>query len=128
MAKVTLLFAAVLIALGVVGYVGSGSHFPTALIPAWFGAALAVFGFLAMSPSEGRRKLFMHINVTIGLLGFIGGLVEAIRGYGKPAAGGVDTSQFLITAETSKTTMAVLMFIYVLLCVRSFINARRNRV
>ena len=128
MAKVTLLFAAVLIALGVVGYVGSGGHFPTALIPAWFGAALAVFGFLAMSPSEGRRKLFMHINVTIGLLGFIGGLVEAIRGYGKPAPGGVDTSQFLITAETSKTTMAVLMFIYVLLCVRSFINARRNRV
>lgn len=127
MAKVTLLFAAVLIALGVVGYVGSGSHFPTALIPAWFGAALAVFGFLAMSPSEGRRKLFMHINVTIGLLGFIGGLVEAIRGYGKPAPGGVDTSQFLITAETSKAVMAGLLFIYVLLCVRSFINARRAR-
>ena len=25
-----------------------------------------------MSPSEARRKLFMHINVTIGLLGFLG--------------------------------------------------------
>lgn len=128
MAKVTLVFAALLIALGLAGYLGSGSQFPTALIPLWWGVALAIFGFLAMSPSESRRKLFMHINVTIGLLGFIGALVEAIRGYGKPAPAGVNTSGFLITAETSKITMAVLMLIYVLLCVRSFINARRTRV
>lgn len=127
MARLTLVFAALLIALGLVGYLGSGSQFPTALIPLWFGVALAIFGFLAISPSESRRKLFMHINVTIGLLGFIGALVEAIRGYGKPAPGGVNASGFLITAEQSKITMAVLMLIYVLLCVRSFINARRTR-
>ena len=127
MAKVTLVFAALLIALGLVGYLGSGSQFPTALIPLWWGVALAIFGFLAISPSEGRRKLFMHVNVTIGLLGFIGALVEAIRGYGKPAPGGINTSGFLITAEQSKITMAVLMLIYVILCVRSFINARRTR-
>ena len=127
MARLTLVFAALLIALGLVGYLGSGSQFPTALIPLWWGVALAIFGFLAISPSESRRKLFMHINVTIGLLGFIGALVEAIRGYGKPAPGGVNTSGFLITAEQSKITMAVLMLIYVLLCVRSFINARRTR-
>lgn len=122
MAKVTLIFAVLLVALGLAGYVGSGSQHPTALIPAWFGIALGIFGFLAISPSEGRRKLFMHINVTIGLLGFIGGLVEAIRGAGKPAMG-----DFLISAETSKALLAALMFIYVLLCVRSFINARRTR-
>ncbi|HEV2280481.1 MAG TPA: hypothetical protein VGS02_20035 [Acidobacteriaceae bacterium] len=127
MAKVTLVFAALLIALGLVGYLGSGSQFPTALIPLWWGVALAIFGFLAISPSESRRKLFMHVNVTIGLLGFIGALVEAIRGYGKPAPGGINTSGFLITAEQSKITMAVLMLIYVMLCVRSFINARRTR-
>lgn len=127
MAKVTLVFAALLIALGLVGYLGSGSQFPTALIPLWWGVALAIFGFLAISPSESRRKLFMHVNVTIGLLGFIGALVEAIRGYGKPAPGGINTSGFLITAEQSKITMAVLMLIYVILCVRSFINARRTR-
>ncbi len=126
MAKLTLLFAALLIALGLIGYLGSGSQYPTALIPAWFGVVLGIFGFLAMSPSEGRRKLFMHINVTIGLVGFVGGLVEAIRGYGKPAPGGVDASHFLISAETSKAVLAALMLIYVLLCVRSFINARRK--
>ena len=123
MAKVTLIFAVLLVALGLTGYVGSGSQYPTALIPAWFGIALGIFGFLAISPSESRRKLFMHINVTIGLLGFIGGLVEAIRGAGKPPMG-----NFLISAETSKALLAALMFIYVLLCVRSFINARRQRV
>jgi len=128
MAKVTLVFAALLIALGLAGYLGSGSHYPTALIPMWFGVALAIFGFLAISPSERRRKIFMHVNVTIGLIGFIGGLVEAILGYGKPAPGGVDTSGFLISAETSKAVLAALMLIYVILCVRSFINARKARV
>jgi hypothetical protein len=128
MAKLTLVFAALMIALGLVGYLGSGSQHATALIPLWWGVALAIFGFLAISPSESRRKLFMHINVTIGLLGFIGALVEAIRGYGEPAPAGVNPSGFLITAETSKMMMAVLMLIYVLLCVRSFINARRTRV
>ncbi|MGC2638975.1 MAG: hypothetical protein WA294_17455 [Acidobacteriaceae bacterium] len=127
MAKVTLVFAALLIALGLAGYLGSGSHYPTALIPMWFGVALGIFGLLAISPSESRRKISMHVNVTIGLIGFIGGLVEAIRGYGKPAPGGMATSSFLITAETSKALLAALMFIYVLLCVRSFIHARRAR-
>ena len=122
MAKVTLVFAVLLAALGLIGYLGSGSQHPTALIPLWFGVAMGIFGLLAISPSESRRKLFMHINVTVGLLGFIGGLVEGIRGYGKPTPG-----TYLISAETSKLLLAALMFIYVLLCVRSFIHARRTR-
>jgi hypothetical protein len=121
MAKVTLLFALLMMALGLAGYLGSGHQHPTALIPFWWGLALGIFGILAVSPKESRRKLFMHVNVTIGLLGFIGGLVEGIRGYGKPMAGA-----YLISAETSKMWMAGLMLIYVLLCVRSFIKARRQ--
>lgn len=123
MAKVTLLFALLMAALGLVGYLGSGHQHPTALIPFWWGLALGIFGIMAISPKESRRKLFMHINVTIGLLGFIGGLVEGIRGYGKPTPG-----VYLVSAETSKLCMAGLMLIYVLLCVRSFINARRQTV
>jgi hypothetical protein len=127
MARLTIVFGLLLIALGVAGYVGSGSQHPTALIPAWFGVALGLFGALAISPNEKRRMLMMHIAVTVGLLGFIGGLVEAIRGYGKPEPAGMDASGFLISAETSKELLAALMLIYVLLCVRSFINARRTR-
>lgn len=124
MAKVTLVFAALLIALGLIGYFGTGSHFPTALIPAWFGVALGVFGALAISPSEGRRKLFMHINVTIGLVGFIGALVTAIHGYTHATAAGMapDMAEF-----EAKLIMSGLMLVYVLLCVRSFIMARRLR-
>ena len=72
MAKVTLVFAVLLIALGLGFYLGTGSKAPTALIPTWFGVALGLFGILANSPEASRRKLFMHINVTIGLLGFLG--------------------------------------------------------
>lgn len=124
MAKVTLVFALLLVLLGLAGYLGTGSEHPTALIPAWFGIALGIFGFLAISPSESRRKLFMHINVTIGLLGFLGGAVEAVRGYVHSTAAGIAPDQI---ALASKLTMAGLMLIYVILCVRSFIAARRSR-
>jgi len=118
-----MVFAVLLIALGLAGYLGTVSVHPTALIPAWFGLTLGIFGFLAISPNEGRRKLFMHINVTIGLLGFLGGLAEAVRGYLHARAAGLEPDQI---ALASKLTMAGLLLIYVILCVRSFIAARRS--
>ncbi len=124
MAKVTLFFAVLLIALGLVGYLGTGSQHSTALIPTWFGVALGIFGLLAISPSESRRKLFMHINVTIGLLGFLGAAAEGIRGYLHAKSNGLEPDQI---ALASKSTMAGLMLIYVILCVRSFIAVRRSR-
>lgn len=124
MAKVTLVFAVLLIVLGLVGYFGTGAQHVTALIPAWFGVALGFGGLLAISPSESRRKLFMHINVTIGLLGFIGGAVEAIRGYVHATNAGHQPDMI---ALASKATMTGLLLIYVILCVRSFIAARRAR-
>lgn len=124
MAKVTLVFAVLLIVLGLVGYFGTGALYATALIPAWFGIAMGFGGLLAISPSESRRKLFMHINVTIGLVGFIGGAVEAIRGYIHAINAG---HQADVIALASKLTMTGLLFIYVILCVRSFIAARRAR-
>ena len=123
MAKVTLVFAVLLAALGLAGYLGTGSIHFTALIPLWFGLALGLGGFLAISPSESRRKLFMHINVTVALLGFIGATVEAVRGYVHAASAGLPPDQI---ALASKVTMAALLLIYVILCVRSFILARRS--
>ena len=123
MAKVTLVFAALLIALGLAGFLDTGSQHPTALIPAGFGVLLGIFGLLAISPNEGRRKLFMHVNVTIGLLGFLGGAVEAVRGYAHAKAAGVEPDQIALAA---KSTMAGLLLIYVIFCVRAFIAARRS--
>jgi hypothetical protein len=123
MVKVTLVFAVLLIALGLVGYMGTGSLHSTALIPAWIGVALGFGGLLAISPNESRRKLFMHINVTIGVIGFLGGFVEAVRGYLHAQAVGLAPDRI---ALTDKLAMAVLMLFYVVLCVRSFIAARRS--
>ncbi|MGA8741506.1 MAG: hypothetical protein WB561_10020 [Terracidiphilus sp.] len=140
MAKVTLVFAVLLVALGLIGYVGTGSQHVTALIPTWFGVALALFGLLAMSESESRRKLFMHINVTIGLLGFIGGASEIVRSVlstkravAEAQAAGVagaswpvSSSPTFAIALASKLTMTGLLLVYVIMCVRSFIAARRT--
>ncbi|MDE3202485.1 MAG: hypothetical protein KGN79_16365 [Acidobacteriota bacterium] len=123
MAKITIVFAVLLILLGLVGFIGTGSQHYTALIPAWFGLALGIFGILAISPSESRRKLFMHINVTIGLLGFLGGASEAVRGYVAATSAGHQPDMI---AMASKLAMTVLMLVYVILCVRSFIAARRG--
>ena len=70
MATTTIGFGVVLILLGLAGFFGTGSAHPTALIPAVFGILLAVLG--AMAKDEKRRKLAMHIAVTVGLLGFLG--------------------------------------------------------
>ena len=119
MAKITMVFAVLLIALGLAGYLGTGSLHPTALIPTWIGLALGVFGFLAISPNESRRKLFMHINVTIGLLGFLGTVVEIARSF-------IANASPDPIALTAKIALAVLLLVYVILCVQSFIAARRS--
>ena len=124
MAKISLVFAILLIALGMVGYFGTGAQHATALIPTWFGAVLGMCALLAMSPDEGRRKLFMHICVTIGLVAFLGGALEAVRGYVSASHAGKQPDAI---ALSSKLTMTGLMLIYVILCVRSFIAARRAR-
>jgi hypothetical protein len=99
LAKVTLVFAVLLVALGLIGYVGTGSQHMTALIPTWFGIALALFGLLAMSPSE------------------------ALQGYLHARSGGLEPDHIAISAQVA---MAGLLLIYVILCVRSFIAARRS--
>lgn len=125
MARITLVFAILLVALGLVSYLGTGSVHPTALIPTWFGLALGIGGFLAISPSEKRRKIFMHINVSIGLIGLIGAVAAALQGYGSARAQGLEPDHIALAA---KLAMAVILLVYVNLCVRSFIAARRARL
>ena len=124
MAKVTLAFAVVFIALGLAGFIGTGSVHYTALIPAALGLLLGIFGALSLSPDAGRRKLFMHINVTLGLLGFLGTIMGLIQWF-QMLGGAVVKNP---PATESKAAMAFLCLIYVILCVRSFIAARKARL
>jgi fucose 4-O-acetylase-like acetyltransferase len=124
MAKITVLFGVLLIILGAASFILTGHKFPTSLIPVAFGILLVAFGGMAETPETRRRMLFMHIAVTVGLLGFLAtapALVSAVQLFkGKlfpyPAA------------IEEKAAMSVLLLIYVVLCVRSFIAARRSRV
>lgn len=123
MAKLTLVFGIVLILLGIFGYTATGSQHPTALIPAGFGLLLGIFGFLAITPDPKRRMLFMHIAVTIGLIGFLG-TAKALYDYVQLLQGKVFPYP---SAVEAKAAMAVITLVYVILCVRSFIAARRAR-
>jgi hypothetical protein len=124
MARITILFGIVLILLGGFGYVGTGSHSPTALIPSYFGIVLAVLGFFAHTPDSKRRMLLMHIAVTLGLLGFLGTIKGGIIDYLLMLNG----RQFPHPAAVEeKAAMSVLLLVFVVFCVRSFIAARRAR-
>jgi hypothetical protein len=113
-----------LILIGIVAFVATGSVHPTSLIPCWFGLVLAICGSLAGSGDARKRMLFMHIAVTVGLLGFIFPAIMAIKdlvqAHGTPLAHPA--------AVEEQGAMAVICLIFVLLCVRSFIAARRNRL
>lgn len=121
MAKVTIVFGVLLILLGLFGFVATGSAHPTALIPAVLGLLLIIFGFLAHSPEEKKRMLWMHVAVTLGLLGFLG-TVKGLVDYFRMTMIGAEVSN--PPATEAKAAMAAMLLFYVILSVRSFVNAR----
>ena len=124
MAKLTIVFGILLILLGITGFVATGSAHPTALIPCAFGLLLALFGALARTEDAKKRMLWMHIAVTVGLLGFlftIPGLIDVIR-----MAQGITVKRPAAAEEQS--VMWLICGVFVALCVRSFIAARRSRI
>jgi hypothetical protein len=124
MAKLTMAFGVVLIALGIGFFVATGNTHPTSLIASAFGLLLLICGALANSPDAGRRMLWMHIAVTIGLFGFLFPGFMTVKAL--VAAQGAPLAR--PTATLEQGVMAVICLIFVGLCVRSFIAARRARV
>jgi hypothetical protein len=124
MSRITLYFGAVLTGIGIYFFIATGSTHPTSLIPVWFGLALALFGILANSKDASKRKLYMHIAVTIGLLGFLFPGFMAAKDLIKAHSDQLPLAH--PSAVHEQLLMAILCFIFVLLCVRSFITARRS--
>lgn len=123
MARIARVFGIILIVLGGIYFFLTGSAHPTALIPAIFGLLLLVCGALAATPDTKKRMLWMHIAVTIGLLGF---LFPGIRG-GMSLSHATTLTTVQRTAAQEEIIMAVICLIFTALCVRSFIAARVNR-
>ena len=116
MENISLIYGVFLILWGIgISYL-SASNSITSYIPSMFGLPILLFAILALLiPS--KKKLLMHIVVTFGLITFLGGL-DFFRSLGNPFEN--------VWADSSKLMMMITGFIFTLLCVKSFIFARKN--
>ena len=119
MAKTTIGIGCVLIALGVGSYFGTGRASLTALIPAFFGLALALLGGAA--PNDRWRQHAMHAAAVVGLLGLFG----ASRGFAKLPALLTGGEVEKPVAAYVQIALSLVCLVFVVLCVLSFIQARR---
>ena len=119
--KTTIVYGIILIMLGMIGYFVTSQTSVTALIPAFFGMVIVIAGALAQK--EPRRKHAMHAAAALALLGFFG----TFRGIGSLVTliGGGEVAR--PAAAISQSIMAVLSLGFVLLCIKSFKDARRNK-
>jgi peptidoglycan/LPS O-acetylase OafA/YrhL len=116
MATITIVLGVLLTLLGLAGYFLTGTSSFTALIPSVFGLLLLVLGFLARS--EPLRKHAMHMAAVVALAGCAGALVPLLRTPAGPRSP---------VAVFSQAAMVVLTAVFVVLCIRSFRDARRAR-
>ena len=121
MPSTAIMSGVLLILVGFAGFgfsILDGSNAPTALIPAAFGLLLVIFGLIAKS-KENLRMHLMHAAVLVGLAGFIIPLTRLI-----PHLSDIKVS----LAVLSQVAMSLICLVFVILCVKSFIDARRNRI
>lgn len=123
MAPVTIVFGVLMILVGVVGYIATGRQSITALIPVIPGVIWLVLGAVARSP--GARKHAMHAAAALSLVGFLA-MVRAIVKLVQWQAGGAAPER--PAAVVSQSVLGILFLVFLILCVRSFIVARRNRL
>ncbi len=113
MPKQTLVFAALLIALGLGAFLVSGSR--TALMPAYPGILLAVLAGLAMAFEHARRH-FMHVAAVVALLGALAPAAALV----------IRAAQMSPLALSVNLGMLLLNAVLLVLMIRSFIAARRS--
>jgi hypothetical protein len=111
-----------LILLGIAGYAMSEPRALTALIPAFFGLPIAICGAIALNPAA--RKHAMHAAAALATLGVLGTAAMVIKGIIRRAQGEALARPL---AFWMQTIMLLILVIFVALCVRSFIEARRAR-
>ena len=122
MPGITFFVAVLLVAVGVWGYLASGGQAPTALIPAGFGVLLGICAAVARNPNA--RKHAMHAAVVLALVCFAGAFPGLLK---LPALlSGEPVTRPLGVVARSIT--ALLCLGYMVVAIRSFIHARRQRL
>ncbi len=120
MAPIAIVFGLLLSALGPALFFLSDpeKQSPTAFIPTGFGVLLVICGAIALN--EKFRMHAMHLAALIGLLGLLMPLGRVIYAATRP------DFQFGLAAGGS-LTMAALCGIFLVLCIKSFIDVRMAR-
>jgi uncharacterized membrane protein HdeD (DUF308 family) len=115
-APIAIFFGVLLSILGGVLFALAEVKSSTALFPTYFGVALIILGFVARN--EKARKHAMHFAAMLGLIGLVGGVAMGIKALigERPA-----------TVWAGSFGMAALCGVFLVLCIRSFIAARRAR-
>ena len=117
MEKISLIYGLFLILWGAGVSYFSASNSITSYIPSMFGLPILLFAILTLL-FPNKKKLLMHIVVIFGLIIFLGGL-DFFRSLGDPFEN--------FWADSSKLMMLITGFIFTLLCIKSFIFARKNK-
>lgn len=120
MPLITIGYGSALVVIGFVGFFATGQSSLTALIPAALGFIAEAFGMLARN--ERFLKHAMHGAAMVGLLGVLGTLRALPQ---LPSL--LDGSAERPAAILAQGLTCMLSVIFVALCVRSFVEARRAR-
>ncbi len=113
--NLTILYGFFLVFWGIIISYLSQSNSITSFFPSMLGAPILLSGLLA-SKFPNKKKIWMHIAVTFGLLCAIGGT----RFFMKMSDG-------LNYATLSMLMLFLSGFFYTFICVKSFIHARKNK-
>jgi hypothetical protein len=119
MPRLIFIFAVIFVLLGIGSYLVTGAQSWTALIPAIFGVLLAIAGFVSLK----SLKHGGHIAALVGLLGFLGTAKSLTKLPALLSGEPVERA----AAVGVQAAFAILSLIFVALCVKSFIDARRAR-
>ena len=120
MVNSTLGLGVILVVLGLVGFFSTGTQSVTALIPTFFGIIFIILGIIAAK--ESSRKMAMHIAMGLGLLGLIGSFPGLIKVFSLLTGGEVARP----AAVLAQSVMAILLIIYLLMGIKTFIDARKS--
>ncbi len=119
MPSIIFTFAVIFVVLGIGAYLITGAESWTALIPAIFGLLLALAGGFSLK----SLKHGGHAAATLGLLGFLGTAKSLAKVPALISGEPVERA----AAVGVQAVFAVLCLVFVGLCVKSFIDARRGR-
>ena len=121
MPRLTLIIGGILTVLGIVAYVATAAASLTALIPTFIGVLLLACGVVATRRPAARRHA-MHAALLVALLGALGSLMQ-VASIGEVLAGTAERPLAVIVS----TVLFLLLVLYLVLGIRSFVAARRAR-